>query len=206
MQVAAIVLALLGLPDGTLIDQVVAVVDKEVVTRTELLAEARVALALREGEAAATATLDEEILSSFRTYLINQILVAAQARRLAAAEVSTEEVEREVERFANRFRSASAYQAFLRRYDVSPETLRRILRRDLRNARYIEQRMRARLVGGSAAGPTSEEYRRALESWLAELRQSAEIRLPGPAGELEAQDDDENSASDAGRSGEARRD
>jgi hypothetical protein len=185
----ALAAQLLAVPDGTLIEVVVAVVDKEVITRSELLTEARVALAMqRGGDGSEAASIDEQFLADFRDYLINQILIAGQARRLGAAEVSEDEVTRDLERFANQFRSASAYQAFLRRHDIQVPTLRGILRRHLRNERYIEQRMRARRLGASGTPIDEKEYQEGLRQWLGELRDTAEIRLPGPDGELEIQD------------------
>ena len=173
---------------GTLVDQIIAVVDKEVVTRSELVSEARIALAYRGGETSENAALDDQFLKDFRDYLINQLVIAAQARRLGAAEVSEPEVDEEVERFASGFASAAAYELFLQRYDIAVETLRATLRRDLRNARFIDQRMRARLVSSESDPDRDAQYVKALERWLAELREAAEIRLPGANGELEVQD------------------
>ncbi len=174
--------------DGHLVDWIVAVVDKEVVTRSELVSEARIALAYRGGETSEEAALDEEFLRDFRDYLINQILIADQARRLGAAEISEEEVSVEIDRFASGFRSVAAYEAFLRRYDIALETLRGVLRRDLRNARFIDQRMRARLLASENDPERDAQYVKALERWLTELRDAAEVRLPGKNGELEVQD------------------
>ena len=173
---------------GTLIDQIIAVVDKEVVTRSELVAEARIALAYRGGETSESAALDDEFLRDFRDYLINQLVIAAQARRLGAAEVSETEVDEEVEHFVSGFASVGVYESFLQRYDIAVDTLRAVLRRDLRNARFIDQRMRARLVSSENAPDHDAQYVRALDRWLAELREAAEIRLAGANGELEVQD------------------
>lgn len=174
--------------DGHLVDWIVAVVDKEVVTRSELVSEARIALAYRGGETSEEAALDEEFLRDFRDYLINQILIADQARRLGASEISEEEVSVEIDRFSAGFRSVAAYEAFLRRYDIALETLRGVLRRDLRNARFIDQRMRARMLASENDPERDAQYTKALERWLGELRDAAEIRLPGKNGELEVQD------------------
>lgn len=182
-------------PSGTLVDWVVAVVDKEVVTRSELVAEARIALAYRGGETSEGAALDEEFLRDFRDYLINQLVIAAQARRLGAADVSEAEVDVEVERFASGFRSVNVYEAFLLRYDIAVESLRGVLRRDLRNARFIDQRMRARLLTSENDPDRDAQYVKALERWLHELREAADIRLPGKTGELEVQDAPEPASS-----------
>ena len=177
--------ALAATPPGMLVDRVVAVVDKQVLTQSELLIEARVALALREGGDAAAADLDEPIVRAFLDYVVNQMLVSAQARRLGAEQVAGSEVDREVQRFADLFRSSDAYRAFLRRFDVSEEALRHILERNLRNQRFIADRMRLIGAGDRFADVRSPEYQAALKKWLDELRDTGDVRVLGPTGELE---------------------
>ncbi len=180
--------AVVGVPSGTLVDQVIAVVDKEVVTQSELLIEARIALAEREGEDVASGPLAEDFLQSFRDYLINQRLIAEQARRLGGADVAEEDVNAAMATLQRRFRSNASYQAFLRRFGIAPAGLRTTLRRSLRNERYMRERLRLRLMGqGSAAETEAVRYDRALRTWIDELRAGAEIRLLGPDGELERQ-------------------
>ncbi len=186
-------------PAGPLVDRVVAVVDKQVITLSELLVETRVTLVYKGGESAASADLDEQLLRTFADYVVNQTLVAMQARRLGAAEVSEVDVEHELWRFAQQFRTNDAYRAFLRRFDISDEVLRHIAQRNLRNDKYIAERMRLRL-GERDATVDSPRYQEALKKWLTEVRQSAEVRLLGPTGELELQGTEPAPApSEAGR-------
>lgn len=183
-----VAVALLSVP-GTLIDRVVAVVDKDVITQSELLTEARVALAWREGEEAASAELGDPLLDALREYVINQTLVAAQARRLGTADVPAEQLEQRVWQFRQRFTSASVYQAFLRRFGITEAMVQDIFRRDLGNDRTLQQRVRSRLSlpGEESAESPQKRYERAVQQWLDELRQSVEVRLLGPEGELELQ-------------------
>jgi hypothetical protein len=175
-------------PPGTLIDRVVAVVDKQVITQSELLTEARLTLVLQQGEAVGSGDLDDQILRRFLDYVVNQTLVAIQVRRLGSIHVSEGEVDRELQRVAASFRSLDAYRAFLRRFDISDEVLRNSLARRLRNERYIAERMRLKVPeGGGDEGARRSRYDDALKRWLVELRASAEIRLLGPTGELELQ-------------------
>lgn len=185
---AWVVAALLSAP-GTLIDRVVAVVDKDVITRSELLTEARVALAWREGEDAASADLNEPLLDALRDYVINQTLVAAQARRLGTADVPAEQLEQRLWQFRQRFSSASAYPAFLRRFGITEAIVQEIFRRDLGNDHTLQQRVRSRLSlpGEESNESPQKRYEQAVQQWLDELRQSVEIRLLGPEGELELQ-------------------
>ncbi len=171
------------LPPGTLVDRVIAVVDNEVITHSELLREARIALAKREGEQVAGAELGPELLQSFLDYLINQTMIAARARRVGGVEVSEQDVEREVTRFAQRFRTPAAYQAFLRRFDIPEEALRETLRRDARSERYIQERLRAWRIDASDAEATASAVKRMMQ----EMREGVELRVLGPADELELQ-------------------
>ena len=186
---AWVLMALLSAP-GTLIDRVVAVVDKDVITQSELFTETRVALAWREGEFAASADLNDALLDALRGYVINQTLVAAQARRLGTADVPAEQLEQRMWQFKQRFTSASVYQAFLRRFGITEAMVQDIFRRDLGNDRTLQQRVRSRLaLPGSEENQDSPQkrYEQAVQQWLDELRQSVEVRLIGPEGELELQ-------------------
>jgi hypothetical protein len=182
---ALLVATSLALPPGVLVDRVIAVVDKEVVTHSELLREARVALVVREGDHTANSELSEELLGPFLDYLVDQVLIAGQARRLGSIEISKAEVEVAMETFVQRFRTRAAYEAFLRRFDVSETALKNILRRDLTNERYIAQRMRAWRVRGGEGKNGEAEYRGLLRRWLDELRAGAELRVLNDQGELE---------------------
>jgi hypothetical protein len=180
-----LLLAALALPPGKLVDRAIAVVDKEVITHSELLREARVALVMREGANVGAAHLPTELLADFLRYLVDQVIIANQARRLGGIAISEAEVDGAVETFAQRFSSPAAYSAFLRRFDIPREALRDILRRDLRNERYIEQRMRAWRIGDG--GDSEGRYREALATWLRELRKGVELRVLSREGELELQ-------------------
>ncbi|MBI5511705.1 MAG: SurA N-terminal domain-containing protein [Deltaproteobacteria bacterium] len=175
-------------PPGTVVDRVVAVVDKEVITYGELLCEARVAFVLRADARAASETFSAELLRSFLEYLVDQVVIAAQARRVGGLDVKSDEVEREVDRFQGRFSSSDAYRAFMRRFDISDTVLRDILRRDLKNERYIDERRRAwRATADDAQASADPEQRAALARWVKELRGGVELRLWSLDGELELQ-------------------
>ncbi len=182
------VIAVLAAPE-VLVDRVVAVVDRDVVTHSELLREARVALVMREDASAGLSVLPEELLDAFLTYLVDQLIIASQARRFGSIEVSEADVDGEVERFAQKVGGAVAFRSFLRRFDIPLDALRDILRRDLRNERFIHQRMRAWLSGEE--GSSEARYREALARWLGDLRRGVELRLLNREGELELQREDE---------------
>ena len=170
---------------GTLVDRVIAVVGEEVVTESELHVEARIALAYREGEEAATSPLASELLDSLRGYVINQLVIMIHARRLGAADVSQERLTAVMDRFRSRFSSYVAYQAFLRRYGIGEETVRRILRRDLRNELFINKRLQRPGEKGTAKG-ANKKREEALALWLDQMKRSLNIRVLGANHRLES--------------------
>ncbi|MEO1170973.1 MAG: hypothetical protein AAFX94_02825, partial [Myxococcota bacterium] len=157
-------LALIAQAEARL-DRVIAVVDREVITESELVLEARLALARRGATRSASQPIDERFLASFLDYLINQLLVSTQARRVASTEVSDDEVAAEIERFADKFPTRTAFDSFLQDFDVSDDRLRASILRDLRNGVYVTRRMNVRLMGRDLP-PDSTEYIDALELWL----------------------------------------
>ncbi len=189
MSVAQLVLVsiFLRVPAGVLVNRVAAVVDAQVVTQAELFVEARVALVLREGEAAGELALDAQILASFLDYVVNQLLIAGQARRVGVPDVEAAELDLEASRFVARFATREAYRRFMSDFGISEDNLRLILLRNLRNERFVAERMRL-LVRGEGLAASSPEYQQALRRWLAELRLAAEVRLIGASGELETID------------------
>lgn len=186
MLVALALSAALSSP-GVLVDRVVAVVDREVITQSELILEARLTLAQRTGERAATAKLDDAFVAGYLDYLINQHLVAGQAQRLGFSAISDETVTEEISRLQEQFRSPTSFRAFLRRFGISDDRLAAFVRRELTNGRYVQKRMRARLMGAELA-PDSSEYQESLARWLDELRETTEVRLLSPNGRLTVRD------------------
>lgn len=168
------------------IDRIVAVVDKEVLTESQLLAEARLNLAWRQGEAAAKADLSPALLKVLRTWTIDQMLIAGQARRLGSDDVSDEETAARVTTLTQRFASQARYEAFVSHFGITQAVVHETMARDLRCEHYMEQRMRTRLLGNAQSKSVEpERYAAAVKLWLEELRQSAEVRLEGPDGSLE---------------------
>ena len=170
---------------GVLADRVIAVVGEEVLTESELLIEARVALAFREGGEVATQPLESELLESLRDYVVNQLVVMVHAGRLGMSKVKKAKGEALMKEFRGKFRSRVAYESFLRRYGILESTVERILLRDYRNDRFIEQRFGVNPVGSS--GKSSGQEVGVLAQWLKKLKRSVPIRLSGREGRLELQ-------------------
>lgn len=149
--------------EGVELERVVAVVrapgssEATVITLTRLEAESRVALITRGATLAATQPLDGPALRAGLDWLVDEILLAAEAARLQIFEVDAAEREGELTRFRARLGGAT-YAAFLGRADLSEEELGAVLGRMLRVRRYVESRV-------NHAGQVSESE---LSAWLDE--------------------------------------
>jgi hypothetical protein len=166
-----------SLAGAQLIDGVVAVVGKQVVTLSQLRKDARVSLANHGEVAAAFQPLDDQALGGALDYLINQELVAGEARRLEVFEVSQAEIDAEQRSLEHRFHWPETLNAFLTRFSISEEELQAMLRRGLRARHYIDHRLRLQLqpdAGKVIAGPTIEELAASLVS---ELRARSNVRI-----------------------------
>jgi hypothetical protein len=129
---------------GRVVDRVVAVIESQVLTLSELEFETRVALVQRGGVRAAEAPLDEQALRGALELAINQRLLVAGADRLQAFPVERSEVEARLRTFRERFEDESALLAFLARHDADLEQLAVVLERGARAERILDSRIRLR--------------------------------------------------------------
>lgn len=170
---------------GRVVDRVVAVIENQVLTLSELELEARVALVQRGGVRAAEAPLDEQTLKGALELAINQRLLVAGADRLQAFPAERSEVEARLRIFRERFEEESALWAFLARHDADLEQLIAVLERGVRAERILDSRIRLRAQQVSEAevrryweqntaalGGTYESVREALREKLVRERYS----------------------------------
>ncbi|RMG11173.1 MAG: hypothetical protein D6729_18385, partial [Deltaproteobacteria bacterium] len=127
---------------GTLVEEVVLVVGDAVVTRSDLELEARVVLVGNGGLEAAFGPIDVETVRSVQSWLVNQLLIHAEAERLGVFEASSEEVEQALDAFRRRFGDEATWRRFLRSQDVGEDRIAAILRRNIRVRRYLESRVK----------------------------------------------------------------
>jgi len=130
--------------EGRLLDRVVAVIENQVLTLSELEFETRVALVQRGGVRAAEAPLDEQTLKVALELAINQRLLVAGADRLKAFQAERSEVEARLRSFRERFESEPALLDFLARHDADLEQLTVVLERSVRAERILDSRIRLR--------------------------------------------------------------
>ncbi len=117
-----------------LVDRIVAIIDREVVTLSEVeLAEAVVVVRReREGEQAAIVER-----------LIEARLVEREVARFNDEPIEREEIEAQVEQFRARFESPEAFETMLSSNGITSDDLAAVLARQLSVSRYLERRFRA---------------------------------------------------------------
>ncbi len=164
---------------GPLLDRVVAVVEGDPITQSELVMEFRLALAMRAGEAVAMNEDSRDLVVRFlRDYLITQLLLADQARRYGAEDPSELAIDQSIQGLHSKFPTQDSYEDFLRKFGIGEARVRDIFRRDLRNEMFLAKQF-------GAETKSSDVRAKRLEHWLAQIRSSASILMMGRGGVLE---------------------
>jgi len=178
-----------------LVDEVVAVVDAHSITLSELSAETRIHLVEQQGAQVASAIPDRGLLAASLRRLVEERVILAEVDRLRLFDLERAEVDAAVARFRQRFPTAEAYTRFLDSIELTPDELAASLSRDLRVARYLDNRLKlaaqvreGELDEAMKAYPgvdraslrqrlAREKYERLLEGLLADLRRKADVRI-----------------------------
>jgi hypothetical protein len=190
----------LAAADRQLLDEVVAVVEAHSITLSEVAAETRVRLVEAQGPSAATAPLDRRILAASLRKTIEERVVLSEMQRLKLFDLDAGEVEALVARLRARFPGRADYDAFTRSVELTDEEIGAILARELRVARYLDNRLKlaaqlrdselADAVRGKKLSDAEreqlreqlagEKYQRMLRELLADLRKRASVRVLDP--------------------------
>lgn len=163
------------LEGAELIDSIVARVNRHPITRSQLDLEARLALAQHGDVFEASAPLSGSALASALDYLVDQILLDDEANHLQVFDLSEEDLRAEVTKLSGHFPSAQAYQAFLDEFSITPDTVQSTLRRALRAERYLDDKIRVQVQGGSDVYTA----RALAKEVVNQLRSRADIRIIG---------------------------
>ena len=204
MRAILLLLATAGLAasaaERQLLDEVVAVVEARSITLSEVAAETRVRLVEAEGPSVANLPLDRRILAASLRKTIEERVVLSEMQRLKLFDLEPGEVEALLARLRARFSSRAEYDAFTRAIELTEEEIGAILARELRVARYLDNRLKlaAQLreseVDEAIRGKTlseaernqvraqlaQEKYQRLLRELLADLRRRATVRVLDP--------------------------
>lgn len=135
-------------PEGRVIDRVVAIIEGQVLTLSELRFEARVALVQRGGVQALESPLDEDTLRGALEFIINQRVQVLNADRLQAFPAEPSEVQARLAAFQARVGGEAALRRFLAQSDMGQDALERVLARGLRAERILDSRIRLRAQVG----------------------------------------------------------
>ncbi len=189
------------------LDRVVAQVDGQVITLSDLRFETRVAMVERGGAALAETPLDEATLRSALELAIAQRAAGAEADRLGSFLLEASDVEARLKRFEGRFADHAAFERFLDASGADLSQLRDVLGRALRAERALDARVRLRAQVSEAdvrraweaeGSPGSfdeartalhdqlvrQRYEAAAREELAKLRAAAQVRIVAQPGSL----------------------
>ncbi|MBN2493470.1 MAG: SurA N-terminal domain-containing protein [Deltaproteobacteria bacterium] len=198
---------------GVLVDEVVAVVNKQVITHSEVREEALLILVERRGQAGLDREITPAFLAEVLDFLINQQVLLDEARRVELPPVSPDEVEQLLAGFRDRFSSREAYARFLLEHGLAESTISEVLMRHLRverlkasklrvvapvtdeAVRQYYEKNRARFggadietVSGAIRHKLGQQTRdKVLARWIWDLRRRSEVKvlvdLDAPGGE-----------------------
>ncbi len=182
-----------------LVDHIVAAVNNEVITSSELAQ----TIALNRQLGSAGKDDQPALVTETLNGLITRQLLVQEARRLRFVEISDQEISAEVDKVKARFPSEAAFMDFLKAQDMTEQELARMLGERLLVARFVEKKVGlfVRVSRDDAqsyfdAHPaqfrgkrfqevqkeitavlTDEKIGQQLDQYVAELRSKADIRI-----------------------------
>ncbi len=151
------------------LERVLAVVGRQVITLTDVIAARDFGLVIVASDAA-------DPIRAALTQLIDRELMLAEVERYAPPEPSADAIAEGLRIVRQRFADDAAFQAALARSGIDEDHLRDTLRQNLRITAYLSQRfVVARPNDVSARPPLPERERGLIDDWLAGLRRRATI-------------------------------
>jgi hypothetical protein len=197
-------------PQGQVLDRVVAVVNGRVLTQSQLELEARVALIQRGGPEAGRVELDPAALRAALDYAIAQRLASDEADKLQAFPVEESEVDGALQTLKERMGGARAFEQFLARQETDLPHLQAILSRGLRADKLLLHKVRLKAQATDAdarayydAHPeqqgqpfevvraalreklSAERFQQLVAQEIAVARKNADVRLVAPWARVE---------------------
>jgi hypothetical protein len=143
MAAIALQLVLLLAPgQKVLVDEVVAVVNRHLITRSEVRQEAALVLVEQRGDQGLEREITPEFLVKVMELLINQRVLLDEAQKMGVPPVTEEQRERLLLGFRRRFSDPEVYARFLFTHDITEEEIGDILVRHYRVERLKERKLR----------------------------------------------------------------
>lgn len=156
--VIVVLLRVLVMPVAAeVIDRVLAVVNGDVITLTDVTA-------ARELGLVSAGSAPDPVRAALSA-LIDRSLELDEVQRYAPPEPSADAVDREVAVVRARFPESHAFEAALARSGIDLQHLRQVVRENLRIRAYLDQRFAA----------TDERRQQLIDDWMAGLRRRAEL-------------------------------
>jgi peptidyl-prolyl cis-trans isomerase SurA len=140
-----LVILLAAGPSGSrevLVDDVVAVVNRHVITRSEIHQEAALVLVEQRGDRGLEREITPEFLVKVMELLINQRVLLDEARKMGVPPVTEQQRERLLMGFRRRFSDPEVFQRFLFANDLTEDEIGDILVRHYRVERLKERKLR----------------------------------------------------------------
>jgi len=186
-----------------LVDEVVASVNRHVITRSEVRQESILILVERHGQLGLSRQLTPEFMGKVMELLINQRVLLDEALRMGVPSVTAEERQQLLEGFRQRFSDQENYIRFLYQHDLSEEAISEVLARHWKVETLKEKKLRSmpkltdeevkkyyeqhRLqLGGKPLELVAEAIRlklmtqrreKSLARWVWELRKRSQVKI-----------------------------
>jgi hypothetical protein len=182
-----------------LVDEVVAVVESQTITLSELSAETRIRLVEQQGAQLADAMPDRELLAASLRRVVEERVVLAEVDRLKLFDLDRAEVDAALARLRGKFPARERWEAFARSLQLTDDEIAAVLARGIRVARYLDNRLKLaaqlrdselddalRARGGTGVPAdreglrqklAREKYDRLLGELLGDLRRRADVRV-----------------------------
>jgi len=126
-----------------LVDEVVATVNRDVITLSEIEQEGLLVLVERKGQAGLAREMTFEYLNQVMEFLINQRILLDEARRLGLPPITARERENLLRGFRQRFSSEEGYLRFMYNNGITEEDIGEVLARHLRVERLKDRKLRS---------------------------------------------------------------
>ena len=185
-----------------IVDEIVAVVNRQVITRTEVLQEALLLVVNRKGPRGLERKLTPAFLQQVMEMLINQRILLAEANRQGVDSAVETDPEQLVIRFQNRFNKRERYVRFLLRYGLTEKDIGDVLVRHKRVEKieetkvsgvevsdevvrefYQKNRVRFGMSPYARVAPAirhrllQNKRQKHLQEWIAELKKRSEVKV-----------------------------
>lgn len=127
---------------GILVDEVVAVVNRHLITRSEIRQEAALVLVEQRGDRGLEREITPEFLVKVMELLINQRVLLDEAQKMGVPPVTETQREQLLLGFRRRFSDPEVYTRFLFAHDITEDEIGDILVRHYRVERLKERKLR----------------------------------------------------------------